>query len=62
MRPEVPTKIELRQALKALCEAIGELPVIATDQATYKAYTAATELLEPDEFNKRFMVARELSK
>lgn len=45
----------LRTLLKNLCDAIGELPVSETDQATRKAYSAATNYLDPDEFTERFM-------
>lgn len=45
----------LRALLKALCDAVGELPAVETDQATKKAYSAATNYLEPDAFTERFM-------
>lgn len=42
-------------ALVTLVKALGELPHNALDQASFKAYSAAAELLDPDEFTARFM-------
>jgi len=44
----------LRGLLQALCDAVGQLPATDTDQATKKAYAAATNFLDPDEFTERF--------
>jgi hypothetical protein len=52
-RPDM--SLPATQLLKALCDAIGALPVSETDQATRKAYSAATNYLDPDEFTERFM-------
>lgn len=46
---------KLHGALEALCKAVGELPVVETDQATQKAYGSAVSILEPDDFTERFM-------
>lgn len=46
--------LELRLALEALCRALGELPADALDQASFRAYSDAVEVLEPDEFRARF--------
>lgn len=46
---------EVRQALEALCKALGELPHDALDQASFHAYSRAVDVLEPDEFRQRFM-------
>jgi hypothetical protein len=45
----------VREALEALCRALGELPATALDQASFKAYSRAVDVLEPDEFRERFM-------
>lgn len=45
----------LRALLKALCDAVGQIPVVETDQATRKAYSAASNYLDPDKFTERFM-------
>lgn len=44
-------------ALVTLCAALGELPADTLDQASYKAYSAAVEVLDPDEFTERFMAS-----
>lgn len=45
---------EVREALEALCRALGELPHDALDQASFYAYSRAVDVLEPDEFRERF--------
>ena len=57
MKDTTPTKAELRDALKRLCDAVGETEHTWPSQELYKAYCAATDLIEPDEFNKRFAAA-----
>jgi ribulose 1,5-bisphosphate carboxylase large subunit-like protein len=44
----------VREALEALCRALGELPAGALDQASFHAYSRAVDVLEPDEFRERF--------
>jgi hypothetical protein len=51
-----PTKKQLHEALKRLCDAIGGMPHDWPDQATRKAWSDAVDLLEgPDAFTERFM-------
>lgn len=49
-----------RALLEALCKAVGDLPASETDQATRKAYSEATNALDPDEFTARFMASANL--
>jgi ribulose 1,5-bisphosphate carboxylase large subunit-like protein len=44
----------VREALEALCRALGELPADALDQASFRAYGRAVDVLDPDEFGERF--------
>lgn len=46
---------KLEDALRAIVKALGELPAGNLDQASQKAYRAADDLLDPDEFTARFM-------
>jgi hypothetical protein len=55
MKPTTPTKQQLRDALKRLCDELGEMPHDWPSQGLRKAYSEATNLLDPDEFTERFM-------
>lgn len=44
-------------ALVALLEALGELPSGTLDQRSYKAYCAAVNVIDPDDFTERFMAS-----
>lgn len=50
-----PTRDQLHKALRRLCDAIGETPHTWPDQATYRAYCDAVDLLDgPDLFTANF--------
>jgi hypothetical protein len=54
LKPTTPTKGELFDALKVLCDKLGEMPHDWPSQELFRAYCRATDLLDPDEFGERF--------
>lgn len=52
---DVDLALKIETVLRALTKALGDTPVGMLDQATTRAYAAAMNLLEPDEFTERFM-------
>lgn len=55
MKDTTPTKGQLRAALESVIKHLGEMPKDWPSEDLFRAYSAAHDLLNPDEFTQRFM-------
>ena len=55
MKDTTPTKGQLRDALESVLKHLGEMPHDWPSRELFLAYSAAENLLRPDEFTERFM-------